>query len=90
MDPQLDRLEGKLDKLDERLDSIDKILAVYAEQLTYHIKRTDLGDENLKLLRQEIKPIHKHVVMVEGVLKFIGLLSLVGSLAVTIIKLFGE
>ena len=45
----LDKIENKLEKIDERIDSIDKHLAVYNSQLRFHIKRTDMLEEELNV-----------------------------------------
>lgn len=90
LEAKLDRLDGKLDILDSRLDNVDKTLAVQAEQLGTHIKRTDIAEANLGILRNDMKPVHAHVLRMDGALKLIGLVAVLGSLAATIIKLFGE
>lgn len=67
----------KLDKLDERLDNVDKNLAVYNEQLKIHIKRTEL-------LEKDVAPIKTHVIQVQGVAKFIAILSALAGIFVLI------
>lgn len=75
MKNRVDRIEDKVDKIDERLDSIDKTLAVNTESLQIHMKRSDA-------LESMIKPVQKHVDMVEGALKLIGLVATVAGLVV--------
>lgn len=87
MNTRLDKLDGKIDVLDNRLDSVDRILAVQAEQLATHIKRTELAEENLSILRADLKPVQVHVARVDGVLRFLGLLSILGTLAAAIHQL---
>ena len=72
------RIEEKLDKIDERIDNIDKHLAVYNSELKFHIKRTDL-------LEQELKPIKSSLVKAQGALCFIGILATVISVTVAFI-----
>ena len=43
----LERVEDKLDKIDQRIDKIDKHLAVYNSELKFHIKRTDMLEQEL-------------------------------------------
>ena len=43
----MDKIEEKLDRIDRRIDSIDKHLAVYNTQLKFHIKRTDMLEEEI-------------------------------------------
>lgn len=68
-DHRFSRLEGKVDKMVESTANIDKTLAVQAEQLTMHIKRTNL-------LEKQLEPIQKHVAMVNGGIKFLGLMAM--------------
>ena len=44
---ELEKIENKLEKIDERIDNIDKHLAVYNSQLRFHIKRTDMLEEEI-------------------------------------------
>lgn len=55
------RVEVKVDKVDEKLDIIDNHMGVYNQQLKEHMRRTEL-------LEEELKPIVKHVSMVQGAL----------------------
>ena len=69
----MDRIEEKLDKIDGRIDNIDKHLAVYNAQLKFHIKRTDM-------LEQEIKPLKAGLIKAQGAMMFIGVLATVVSI----------
>ena len=71
----LDKIENKLEKIDERIDSIDKHLAVYNSQLRFHIKRTDM-------LEEELKPLKSSLIKAQGAIMFIGVLATVGSVGV--------
>jgi len=68
MDKKLDKIEEKLDKISDRLGSIDSTLASQHTSLVDHIRRTEL-------LEEDMKPIRKHVAMIQGVLKAIGILA---------------
>ena len=78
----LEKIENKLDKIDQRIDKIDKHLAVYNSELKFHIKRTDL-------LEQELKPIKSSLVKAQGALCFIGILATIVSVAVAFIGVMG-
>ncbi|MEY2701511.1 MAG: hypothetical protein RLY43_131 [Bacteroidota bacterium] len=80
MDDKFSKLESKIDKLDERLDGIDKTLIRQEGHLSEHIRRTGLLETQTERLFDEIKPIKKHVTQVEGVIKFVGFLSIVVGL----------
>jgi hypothetical protein len=77
MKEDLDRLHGKIDKIDDKLDKVGIHLAVYNEQLKIHIKRTEL-------LELDVYPIKNHVAQVSGVLKFLGVISMIVAIAVAI------
>ena len=87
----LDMLFKKLDKMDDRLDNVDKKLAVYNEQLKIHIEGVNLNREAIQLLdvhtAKEIAPIKKHVHMMEGALKLVGIISLCVGTIIGLIKL---
>ena len=75
MKDEIEKLSEKLDKIDDRIDRIDKHLAVYNNQLEFHIKRTDLIEE-------ELKPLKSGFFKVQGVLAFLGILSLIMGIVV--------
>lgn len=88
-----ERVEAKVDKILEKIGEIDKTLVrqegtlgLQHEQLVVHIKRTELNEEDLKLLRKQIEPIQKHVSFVEAAAKMAGFIvagaaTLVGLIA---------
>ena len=67
-------MESKIDKIQEDVSEIKTHLAVYNSQLEVHIKRSDL-------LEAKLVPVEKHVAMVNGVLKFIGVLATIAAIA---------
>lgn len=73
-DKKLDRIEDKIDKITEHISSIDSTLASQHVSLKEHIRRTEI-------LETEIKPIQKHVSMMQGAFKFIMYLSLIATIA---------
>ena len=74
------RIHDKLDKLDSRLDSVDKRLDVYNEQLSEHMRRTEI-------VEQELKPVRDHVLQMRGAGKLITILALVATILAAIIKI---
>jgi hypothetical protein len=59
-----ERLEEKIDKVVEDIGEIKTILARNTSSLEYHIHRTDLLEDNVSMLRKELKPVEDHVKMV--------------------------
>ena len=71
---KIDKIDDKIDKLHERIDSVDKTLIQQHEQLTYHIKRTDI-------LESRVAPVEKYATMLSGAMKFAAALAaIVGAL----------
>lgn len=82
MKDQLDRIEAKVGGLDDRLDKVDITLAAQHVSLKEHMRRTSI-------LENDIKPIKKHVQRVHGALAFLGLLSVIAGLILTIKQIIG-
>ena len=87
-----------MDETTKILTQIRTDIAVIKNDLQHHIRRTDLAEENIKLIRsemklsnasvkEEIKPIKKHMAMMEGVFKFLGIVSLITGTVFTIYKM---
>ena len=85
---RIERIECKVDDVKDHCNSIDKTLIKNTADIEIHIKRTDIAEQNLEKIRVEIKPINRHVIMMEGALKFVGVLALVAGLALTTLKIF--
>lgn len=75
-----------LNKIKDDINDIKTSQQLMAKDIAHHIKRTDLAEENLTLLRKEIEPLKKHVTMAEGAIKFIGIVSTVLGIIVLILK----
>jgi hypothetical protein len=76
------RLYELLDKISEDISQLKVTTAKQEENIKEHMRRTELAEENLQMIRQEIEPLKQHVVAINGVLKVIGIISLViGSAA---------
>lgn len=85
----------KVDKLDTKIDSISSDIveikitsARHDENLKMHMRRSDLAEEGITLLKNELVPIKKHVHGVDSIIKFMMVgSSFVGAIA-GILKLF--
>lgn len=74
---------------DKRLDNIEKVLLAQEINLKEHMKRSDNLEEMVKIIQEkELKPLSKHVSMVEGGLKLIGILGIIATIIGTIVKVF--
>lgn len=88
MKEQLDKIEAKVDIIEEKISSIDITVAKQAKDLEHHIYRTELAEQNLDLIRQEMVPVKKHVALMDASLKVIGALSSAAMFILGVIKLF--
>lgn len=71
-DRRLERIEDKVDSLGEKVSSLSEHMGVYNEQLKIHIEGTVQN-------RSDIKNLQKQANMVNGALKFIGVLAALGA-----------
>lgn len=85
---KLDKLDAKLDRLDQRLDDMGLVQVGQASDLKNHIWRTELLEESVAILREESEPIKKHVQMLHGVMKFVGVVATLVGLGAGVIKIF--
>lgn len=88
MKDQLDKIEAKVDLIEEKISSIDVTLAKQAKDLEHHIYRTELAEQNLDLIRQEMVPVKKHVALMDASLKIIGVLSSAAMFILGVAKMF--
>lgn len=84
-------IEKLFDRQEKILDEIGHIKIVLTKQelnLSEHMRRTQLAEENIELLREELKPIQNHVKTVDIVIKLAGGISALVSFGLGLIKLF--
>jgi hypothetical protein len=94
MDHRLQNIEGRLEKIESKQDQILQEMIdnrIVNERnttsLEIHIKRSDMLQEELEIIRAEMKPIEKHITMVSAGLKLLGLISLLASLTLAIVNI---
>ena len=73
-DDRLIRIEEKIDAINEHLGRIDVTLAKQHDQLEYHIKRTNL-------LEEQVRPISEHVTFMKVLAKWLGVAALFAAIA---------
>lgn len=81
-------LFNKLESIDKNVDQINIILAVQAEQLATHIKRSDNLEKYVNLLEQDLSSIKQKVNYVDGFVKIIVTLGILAGAVAAILKLF--
>lgn len=77
-----ERIFNTLDKIQEDISDLKIVSVKQEENLKEHIRRTELAEENISLLRKEVEPVKHYVAVINGTLKVIGFISvIVGTLA---------
>lgn len=83
-----EKLSNTQDTIKNDITDIKIIQGKQEENLKEHMRRTDILEKTSEQLYNELKPIKIHVNRIDGVLKFLGLLSLVVSLISGLLKIF--
>lgn len=76
----LDEIKNNIKEINSSMREIDKTLVKQEAQLAEHIRRTNL-------LESKIEPVEKHIHMVNGALKLLGILSIVVGIIASIFKI---
>ncbi len=77
---RIERIEAKVDDISEKLCETNVILGAQHESLKLHMKRSDL-------LEEAMKPLQRHVAMVDGALRLLGILATIVAI-VGVIRMF--
>jgi hypothetical protein len=75
MPSDITRIEAKLDKVIDTQAEHSATLRVQAQQLKEHMRRSDLNEEAVKILRSEVKPViraHQRWQGAKGLAKAVG------------------
>lgn len=71
MTDDLKEVHEKLDKMNDTMIDIRISQAKTEISVAEHIRRTALAEEGIQLLHDEIKPLKKHVQIIDYIWKFI-------------------
>lgn len=78
---------------DRRLDNIEKVMISQEINLKDHMRRSDNLEKLVNVLQEkhdlELKPLNRHVSMVEGAFKLLGVLALIVTIITGLSKIFG-
>ena len=72
MSNELDSIHEKLDRIQADVHEIKVLDAVQNEQLKAHMKRSDLLEDRVEQVNNELKPVLDHVIVVKGLFKVVG------------------
>jgi len=83
----LDKIYNKVEKLVEQLNDLNITVAKQEINLKDHMRRSDLLEEEVKLLDNRITPIEDHVKFVGSVTKVCGTLFASASAITAVVEL---
>jgi hypothetical protein len=72
-----ERLFEILDKISEDVSELKITVAKQEENIKEHIRRTEIAEQNLEIIHNEIRPLKEHVIVINAVLKGIGVISII-------------
>jgi len=84
---KLDILEAKVDRIQETISEINVTMAINTKSLQDHMERTALNEEALKVLKEELKPVHEHVLKVNYTVTVIGVVGAIIGFCYTVYQI---
>ena len=83
-----DLLESFKQGTDKRLDAIEKVLIKQEVNLEKHMERSEHLETIIEKMEDtDLKPLRRHVSMMEGALKLIGIIGILIGIAVSVFKI---
>lgn len=82
------KIHDKLDKIIDKVVSLEKTAIKHEETLQHHVYRTDLAEENIKLLRADVEPLKTFQNKLVGASKLIALGTAAAGVIVGALKFF--
>lgn len=82
----LEKLDEKLERVEEKLASIDVTLVKQEVNLQEHMRRSLLNEEAIEIIKEELKPVQKHVTQVHTIFQAVGFIAVVVSIVAGVVK----
>jgi biopolymer transport protein ExbB/TolQ len=79
-DKRFDRLELKIDDISDQLSESNAIQMAHKVILEEHMRRTEANERAIEMLAEDLKPIRKHVNMVQGAAALLGLIATIAGI----------
>jgi archaellum component FlaC len=83
---QVSRLDTKIDAISGDITEIKVTSGRHEENLKTHMKRSDLAEKGINILKEEMIPLKKRVIQTDTIIKFILTISSLIGVAVGILK----
>lgn len=82
-----DLIISMIKDLDTRLDKMTIIMARQNAQLAEHMKRSELNEQALEVLKGEVKPIQEHVLKINFLMKIFAVIGGIIGAVYTILQI---
>ncbi len=82
-----DLIISMIKDLDTRLDKMTIIMARQNAQLAEHMKRSELNEQALDVLKGEVKPIQEHVLKINFLMKIFAVIGGIIGAVYTILQI---
>ncbi len=83
-------MESRMIRIEERLDKMLELQSDMNGSLKEHMRRTEIAETNIDKIVEELKPVQRHVVIVQGIGMLTGALAAILAAIATIWKTFGD
>lgn len=88
---RLSRIEQLLEKFkedtDDKLNDIEKVLILQESNLKQHMQRSEHLEKIVdKMEETDLRPLRKHVAMIEGGMKLVGVIAILVGIAAGVAK----
>jgi hypothetical protein len=92
---QITRIENKLDRAEEKIDFIaedqhEMKITLISQHATLqeHMRRTELNEQAISLIKEQVDPLVADKLMLSGALKFVGIMIGLAGAADVILRFF--
>ena len=77
---QLENVQESADEINARLNTVDTTLAINTAHLEEHMRRSDLNEEAVNILKAEIKPVRTVYDATALAVKLLGVLAVIATI----------
>lgn len=82
-------MEQRLNRIEEKLDKLVELQSEIRIDVSEHIRRTQIAEENIEKLSNSMQPVQEHVAFIRGLGKLITILLAAGAAVITMWQSFG-
>lgn len=88
LDKKIEKIDIKIDKVLAHANNTDITLTAQAADIRHHIARTDALEAYVSTIESDVIPLKKTMAMVQGAMKFIGIIATVVSFVAGLVKIY--